>query len=70
MKWNTVESEVTIPWTKVLVYDGSNTSFGYLHSIFISQHERKLNWKIVPDYEGENKFKPTHWAIIETAQIK
>ena len=66
MKWISVESNLKIPWTKVLVYDGGNTSFGYLQSINISQKARAHNWIVTPDYEGTNKFNPTHWAIIET----
>jgi hypothetical protein len=66
MIWNRLDSGVKIPWHKVLVYDGANTSFGYLNSLFISRDERKYNWTITPDYEGDTTFIPTHWAIIET----
>jgi len=66
MKWISVENNLKIPWHKVLVYDGTNTAFGYLQSLIISQHGRVHNWVIDPDYEGSSKFEPTHWAIIET----
>ena len=29
MEWNRIDSDVEIPWHKVLVYDGGNTFFGY-----------------------------------------
>lgn len=66
MNWNKVNSEVGIPWHKVLVYDGANTMFGYLQQIVNTRGNIELRWQIVPDYEEDHDvFIVSHWAEIE-----
>lgn len=65
MKWNKINSDVEIPWHKVLVYDGANTAFGYLQEIKISKQHIIHTWVIVPDYDGINKFQVRRWSEID-----
>ena len=66
MKWNSINSNIEIPWHKVLVYDGGNTFFGYLKRITITQGCKKIEWTLVP--ELEEQLPILYWAEIQKAQ--
>ncbi len=64
--WNDINDEsIQIPWTKVLLYDGANTFFGWLERIEITNTGRKVYWK----YDGNNvkrELEALKWTLIKT----
>ena len=65
-KWISVkDTSVEIPFTKVCIYDGGNTFWGYLQTITIFNGGRKLTWDISGRPADYPDLEPTHWKQID-----